>query len=123
MPAATYIAPPTLFSTLVSDSDTITSERGQTESSGTPHSLTITPSSTTKFDKHIFQCKTAFIIQYTKVMQMVHFKSIPISDFCKDRKVESNISSSNCVFNCKFSHKKNVNMHNKRVAKFVPGDE
>ncbi|KAM1041686.1 hypothetical protein ACFX2J_030587 [Malus domestica] len=49
MPAATYIAPPTLFSTLVSDSDTITSERGQTESSGTPHSLTITPSSTTKF--------------------------------------------------------------------------
>ncbi|KAM1356777.1 hypothetical protein ACFX13_031582 [Malus domestica] len=49
MPVATYIAPPTLFSTLVSDSDTITSERGQTESSGTPHSLTITPSSTTKF--------------------------------------------------------------------------
>ncbi|XP_048441883.1 L-type lectin-domain containing receptor kinase IX.1-like [Pyrus x bretschneideri] len=34
---------------LVSDSDTITSERGQTESSGTPHSLTITPSSTEKF--------------------------------------------------------------------------
>ncbi|KAM1356771.1 hypothetical protein COP2_031627 [Malus domestica] len=49
MPVATYIAPPTSFSTLVSDSDTITSERGQTESSGTPHSLTITPSSTTKF--------------------------------------------------------------------------
>ncbi|KAM1699806.1 hypothetical protein ACFX2K_031109 [Malus domestica] len=49
MPVATYIAPPTLFSTLVSDSDTITSERGQTQSSGTPHSLTITPSSTTKF--------------------------------------------------------------------------
>ncbi|ONI12622.1 hypothetical protein PRUPE_4G175500 [Prunus persica] len=47
MPVATYFAPPRLLSTLLSE--TISSERGQTESSGNHQVLSITPSSTTTF--------------------------------------------------------------------------
>ncbi|CAL9017159.1 unnamed protein product, partial [Prunus brigantina] len=47
MPVATYFAPPRLLSALLSE--TISSERGQTESSGNHQVLSITPSSTTIF--------------------------------------------------------------------------